>query len=71
MKNFNEGDIGGVGCLVDSCRICASCTEDDALRLGADEAVHSKDEAVMKKHLNSYHFIIDMATLKQGQNPLA
>ena len=26
---------------------------EDALRLGADEVVHSKDEAAMKKHLNS------------------
>jgi alcohol dehydrogenase (NADP+) len=25
VKKFKEGDIAAVGCLVDSCRICASC----------------------------------------------
>lgn len=29
VKNFKEGDIVGVGCLVDSCRECSSC--DDGL----------------------------------------
>lgn len=32
---------------------------EDALRLGADEVVQSKDEVAMKKHLNSFHFILD------------
>jgi len=27
-KKFKEGDIVGVGCLVDSCRVCESCKED-------------------------------------------
>ena len=27
VKNFKEGEIAGVGCLVDSCRTCASCHE--------------------------------------------
>ncbi len=25
VKNFKEGDIAGVGCMVDSCRKCSSC----------------------------------------------
>src|SRR5215470_19745872 len=25
VKKFREGDIAAVGCMVDSCRICASC----------------------------------------------
>jgi uncharacterized zinc-type alcohol dehydrogenase-like protein len=25
VKKFKEGDIGAVGCMVDSCRVCASC----------------------------------------------
>src|SRR5206468_4835726 len=25
VKKFNEGDIAAVGCMVDSCRVCASC----------------------------------------------
>ena len=27
VEKFEEGDIAGVGCLVDSCRTCASCAE--------------------------------------------
>ena len=27
VKKFKEGDMAGVGCLVDSCRTCASCRE--------------------------------------------
>ncbi len=27
VKGFKEGDLAGVGCLVDSCRTCASCQE--------------------------------------------
>ncbi|MDB5037178.1 MAG: alcohol dehydrogenase [Bacteriovoracaceae bacterium] len=27
VKNFKVGDIAGVGCLVDSCRVCGSCKE--------------------------------------------
>ena len=27
VKNFKAGDLVGVGCLVDSCRTCASCQE--------------------------------------------
>jgi uncharacterized zinc-type alcohol dehydrogenase-like protein len=41
---------------------------DDALRLGADEVVHSKDEAAMKKHLNSCHFILDTVAAKHDIN---
>jgi uncharacterized zinc-type alcohol dehydrogenase-like protein len=28
VSRFNEGDLVGVGCMVDSCRTCASCQED-------------------------------------------
>jgi uncharacterized zinc-type alcohol dehydrogenase-like protein len=27
VKKFKEGDIAAVGCMVDSCRTCASCRE--------------------------------------------
>ena len=27
VKKFKEGDLAGVGCFVDSCRKCSSCTE--------------------------------------------
>ncbi len=41
---------------------------DDALRLGADEVVCSKDEDAMKKHLNSFHFILDTVAAKHDIN---
>jgi len=41
---------------------------DDALRLGADEVVHSKDQAAMKKHHNSCHFILDTVAAKHDIN---
>ena len=41
---------------------------DDALRLGADEAVNSKDESAMEKHLNSFHFILDTVGAKHDIN---
>ena len=40
----------------------------DALRLGADVVVHSKDAAEMKKHLNSFHFILDTVAAKHDIN---
>src|SRR5260221_8046314 len=36
----------------------------DALRLGADEVVNSKNEEEMKKQLNSFHFILDTVAAK-------
>lgn len=41
---------------------------EDALRLGADEVVHSKDEEAMKEHLNSFHFILDTVGAKHDIN---
>jgi len=41
---------------------------DDALRLGADEVVLSKDEVAMKEHLNSFHFILDTVGAKHDIN---
>jgi uncharacterized zinc-type alcohol dehydrogenase-like protein len=40
----------------------------DALRLGADEVVNSKNEEEMKKHLNSFHFILDTVAAKHDIN---
>ena len=179
VKKFKEGDIAGVGCMVDSCRVCESCKEDleqfcekggpiftynspdkhsggmtyggysdnivvdeafvlhvpknlnlaaaapllcagittysplrhnkvrkgqkvgivglgglghmgvklakafgahvvvfthspnkvkDALRLGADEVVNSRNEDEMKKHLNSFHFILDAVAAQHDIN---
>lgn len=41
---------------------------EDALRLGADEVVHSKDESAMKEHANSFHFILDTVGAKHDIN---
>jgi alcohol dehydrogenase (NADP+) len=41
---------------------------EDALRLGADEVVNSKNEDEMKKHLNSFHFILDTVSAKHDIN---
>lgn len=41
---------------------------EDAMRLGADEVVLSKDEFAMKKHLNSLHFILDTVGAKHDIN---
>lgn len=41
---------------------------EDALRLGADEVVLSKDESAMKEHINSFHFILDTVGAKHDIN---
>ena len=41
---------------------------EDALRLGADEVVLSKDDSAMKAHLNSFHFILDTVGAKHDIN---
>lgn len=40
----------------------------DALRLGADEVVLSNNAAEMKKHLNSFHFILDTVAAQHDIN---
>ena len=40
----------------------------DALRLGADEVVLSKNEDELKKHLNSFHFILDTVAAQHDIN---
>jgi alcohol dehydrogenase (NADP+) len=41
---------------------------EDAKRLGADEVVNSQDADEMKKHLNSFHFILDTVSAKHDIN---
>jgi uncharacterized zinc-type alcohol dehydrogenase-like protein len=41
---------------------------EDALRLGADEVVNSKNEDEMQKYLNSFHFILDTVSAKHDIN---
>jgi uncharacterized zinc-type alcohol dehydrogenase-like protein len=41
---------------------------EDALRLGADEVVNSKNEDEMQKHLNNFHFILDTVSAKHDIN---
>ena len=41
---------------------------EDAMRLGADEVVNSKDADEMKKHLNSFNFILDTVSAPHDIN---
>jgi len=41
---------------------------EDALRLGADEVVNSKNADEMQKHLNSFHFILDTVSAQHDIN---
>jgi alcohol dehydrogenase (NADP+) len=41
---------------------------EDALRLGADEVVNSKNADEMKKHLNSFNFILDTVSAQHDIN---
>lgn len=41
---------------------------DDAIRLGAEEVIVSKNETEMKKHLNSFDFIIDTVSAQHDIN---
>jgi alcohol dehydrogenase (NADP+) len=41
---------------------------EDALRLGADKVVNSKNEDEMKEHLNSFHFILDTVSAQHDIN---
>jgi alcohol dehydrogenase (NADP+) len=41
---------------------------DDALKLGADEVVNSKNADEMQKHLNSFHFILDTVSAQHDIN---
>jgi uncharacterized zinc-type alcohol dehydrogenase-like protein len=43
--------------------------KEDAMRLGADEVVLSKDEAAMKAHTNSFDFILDCAAAPHSIDP--
>lgn len=33
VKKFKVGDMAGVGCFVDSCRVCTSCKANEALQI--------------------------------------
>jgi uncharacterized zinc-type alcohol dehydrogenase-like protein len=53
VSNFKEGDLVGVGCMVDSCQECDSCKEDleQFCKKGATLTYNSKD-----KHLGGHTF---------------
>ena len=46
----------------------SSAKVEDALRLGADEVVNSKQADEMKKHLNSFNFILDTVSAQHDIN---
>lgn len=53
VSNFKEGDLVGVGCMVDSCRTCSSCMDDleQFCENGATFTYNSED-----KHLGGHTF---------------
>ncbi|SHF60146.1 uncharacterized zinc-type alcohol dehydrogenase-like protein [Salegentibacter echinorum] len=53
VKNFKQGDLVGVGCMVDSCQECDSCKDDleQFCEKGATLTYNSKD-----KHLGGHTF---------------
>jgi alcohol dehydrogenase (NADP+) len=57
--------LGGLGHVAVK---LASNKVEDALRLGADEVVNSMDADEMKKHLNSFDFILDTVSAKHDIN---
>ena len=46
----------------------SSAKVEDAMRLGADEVVNSKQADEMKKHLNSFNFILDTVSAQHDLN---
>ena len=53
VTNFKEGDLVGVGCMVDSCRSCSSCKDDleQFCENGATMTYNSED-----KHMGGHTF---------------
>lgn len=53
VSNFKEGDLVGVGCMVDSCQECGACKDDleQFCEMGATMTYNSKD-----KHLGGHTF---------------
>lgn len=39
VKKFKEGDLAGIGCMVDSCRECASCREGEEIYCDRNQVV--------------------------------
>ena len=85
VKEFKAGDLAGVGCLVDSCRVCADCKEH--LEQFCDSAVftyNSHDKHTGKMTYGGYsrqivvdkHYVLHIsdkldlaAPLESGQRP--
>lgn len=48
VKKFKEGDLAAVGCMVDSCRVCANCREglEQYCDIGATLTYNAEDKAL-------------------------
>jgi D-arabinose 1-dehydrogenase-like Zn-dependent alcohol dehydrogenase len=66
VKKFKEGDLAAVGCMVDSCRECASCKagNEHLCDAGTTFTYNSPD----KKHVNSFDFILDTVSAPHDLN---
>ena len=65
VKAFKEGDLAGVGCLVDSCRVCPDCMDDLEQYCDAEvftynsEDKNFKDAGKMTYGGYSSHIVVD------------
>ncbi len=65
VKKFRTGELAGVGCIVDSCRSCASCRQE--LKRYCEQGFTGTYNALERdgQTPTKYRFVIDMASLAQ------
>ena len=65
VKAFKEGDLAGVGCLVDSCRVCPDCMDDLEQYCDAEVFTYNSEDKNFKDTGNmtyggySSHIVVD------------
>lgn len=71
VTKFNVGDIAGVGCLVDSCRTCNSCKDQDSFILFVGLCHDIKKNRIFQMGY-SYDFTINhLATNTMGSHEIS
>ena len=76
VTRFKEGDIGAVGCLVDSCRICDQCEkgEEQFCRTGLSGTYNAPDRITGDNNYGGYskHIVVReefVLTMPEGLDP--
>jgi uncharacterized zinc-type alcohol dehydrogenase-like protein len=74
VKNFKEGDIAAVGCMVDSCRVCANCRagEEQYCEVGMTLTYNGEDKIVGGVTYGGYSdsIVVDQAYVLRVPNQL-